>query len=78
MELRGGEWGWRDWIGGRALLMGAISLREELLNACAKEGSDCGIDMAREKDWLARFVRVSQKKKRTEPKIGRAASGGRK
>ena len=39
------------------MLIGVDSLREELLNACAKEGRDCGMDMAGEK-----------KKERTEPK----------
>jgi hypothetical protein len=38
--------GERDWMGGSALLMGAVSLREELLNAWAKEGRDWGTDMA--------------------------------
>lgn len=38
--------GERDWMGGSALLR-VVSLSEELLNACAKEGRDWGTDMAR-------------------------------
>jgi len=49
----GRSWRWRFfvfgcWMGGSALLKGE-SLREEVLNACAKEGSEWGTDMARAK-----------------------------
>lgn len=52
--------GERDWMGGSALLR-AVSLSEELLNACANEGRDWGMDMA--------STRKKEKKKETEPKI---------
>ena len=55
--------GERDWMGGSALLR-VVSLSEELLNACAKEGRDWGTDMAR--------TRKKKKKRRNRKSLSMA------
>lgn len=56
-------WSVRDWIGGNALLMWVISLRDELEKACAKEGRDWGMDMRRSRRRRRRRRRKKKKKK---------------
>lgn len=62
----GGELdGRRCCMGGRALLMGVESERDELLKACANEGRDCGMDMGRGRDSKDKKINQRGRNRRT-------------